>query len=92
MAANAGIAKWQTAILWVAFSLYALSRVFQLYPDKFPILLIVGLQVVPRVTDASGRQWFTMDILIACALISVLAMLPMTLLSWHRLKIDEARG
>jgi uncharacterized membrane protein len=47
MAANAEIAKWQTAILWVTLLLYAQGRVLQLFPDKFPILLIVFLQVVP---------------------------------------------
>jgi len=47
MTANAGIAKWQTATLWVTLSIYASSRVFQLYPEKFPILLLVCLQVVP---------------------------------------------
>jgi hypothetical protein len=30
-----------------------------------------------------------MDILIACTLISVLAMGPMALLAWHRLKMQE---
>jgi uncharacterized membrane protein len=43
----------------------------------------------PAVTDASGRQWFTMDILFACSLISVLAMVPMALLAWHRLEVQE---
>jgi uncharacterized membrane protein len=47
MAAIAGFAKSQTAILWVTLFFYALGRVFQLYPDKFPILLLVCLQVVP---------------------------------------------
>jgi putative membrane protein len=43
----------------------------------------------PAVIDASGKQWSTMDILIACTLISVLAMGPMALLAWHRLKMQE---
>jgi len=56
-------------------------------------LLVFRAGLFPRsVIDASGRQWLTMDILIACTLISVLAMLPMTLLSWHRLKVEEARS
>jgi uncharacterized membrane protein len=47
MAANHGIAKWQTLVLWTALLLYALGRVTQLYPDKIPIQFIVFLQVVP---------------------------------------------
>lgn len=43
----------------------------------------------PAVIDASGKQWSTMDILIVCTLISVLAMGPMALLAWHRLKMQE---
>jgi putative membrane protein len=43
------------------------------------------------ITDASGKQWLTMDILLACTLVTVFAMLPMTYLSWHRLKAQEAR-
>jgi putative membrane protein len=44
------------------------------------------------VTDASGRQWLTIDILVACSLISVLAMGPMVFLAWHRLKIQEVES
>jgi uncharacterized membrane protein len=56
----------------------------------FGNLLIFKKGLFPRaVIDASGRQWLTMDILIACALISALAMGPVALLAWHRLKIQE---
>ncbi len=43
----------------------------------------------PSVTDASGRQWLTMDILAACVVVSVFAMIPVALLSWRRLKAQE---
>jgi len=46
MAERAGIAKWQTAVLWAALLLYALGRLLQPYPERFPVLLIVLLQVV----------------------------------------------
>ena len=46
----------------------------------------------PMVTDASGRQWMTMDILIACTLVSIFAMGSMTLLAWHRLNAQEAEA
>lgn len=47
MARNASVARWQTGILWASLFLYALGRVIQLYPERFSILLIVFLQVVP---------------------------------------------
>lgn len=47
MAANSGIAKWQTAVLWTALLVYALSRICQLYPDIFSIQLIVFMQIAP---------------------------------------------
>src|SRR5580704_9494462 len=43
----------------------------------------------PAVTDASGRQWITMDILVACTLISILAMGPAALLAWRRLESSD---
>ena len=55
-------------------------------------LLVFRRGLFPRsVVDASGRQWLTMDILVACALVSIFAMLPITLLCWRRLKTLEAR-
>ena len=47
MTTNAGVAKWQSTILWSTLFIYAVGRVLQLYPERFPILLIVSLQVVP---------------------------------------------
>jgi putative membrane protein len=44
----------------------------------------------PTVTDASGRTWLTADILVACSLVSILAMGPIALLAWHRLKLHVA--
>jgi uncharacterized membrane protein len=41
------------------------------------------------VTDPSGRQWLTTDILIACTAMTILAMGPMALLAWHRLQAEE---
>jgi uncharacterized membrane protein len=46
----------------------------------------------PSVIDASGKQWLTMNILVASTLISVFAMLPMTILSWYRLRTQEAQS
>jgi uncharacterized membrane protein len=55
-------------------------------------LLVFRRGLFPRsVVDASGRQWLTMDILVACALVSIFAMLPVTLVCWRRLKTIEAR-
>jgi Flp pilus assembly protein TadB len=34
-------------------------------------------------------QWLTMDILAACVMVSVFTMIPVTLLSWQRLKAQE---
>lgn len=54
-------------------------------------LLVFRAGLFPAsVTDASGRQWLTMDILIACVVVSVFTMIPVTLLSWHRLKTQAA--
>jgi putative membrane protein len=54
-------------------------------------LLVFKAGLFPHaVTDASGRQWLTMDILVACVVVSVFTMIPVTLLSWHRLKAQEA--
>jgi putative membrane protein len=53
-------------------------------------LLVFRAGLFPRsITDASGRQWLTMDILIACVVVSVFTMIPVTVLSWHRLKAQE---
>ncbi len=59
----------------------------------FGNLLVFRAGLFPHaVTDASGRRWLTMDILIACTLVSVLAMLPLAILAWHRLRALEARS
>jgi uncharacterized membrane protein len=56
-------------------------------------LLIFRTGLFPRaVTDATGRTWMTMDILVVCTLVSVLAMGPMALLAWHRLRIQEVES
>jgi putative membrane protein len=54
-------------------------------------LLILRVPMAPSVvTDASGRQWMTMDILGVSMLTSLLVMLPLALLAWLRLKEQEA--
>jgi len=42
-----GVAKWQTVVMWLLLVLYAAARIFQQYPDRFPMLLIVAMQVLP---------------------------------------------
>lgn len=94
-------------LFYLAFALYCRGNPAQFMPSSRSYwraailcygicasgnLLVFRTGLFPRwVIDASGRQWFTMDILVACALISVFAMLPLTLLSWHRLRVEEAR-
>jgi uncharacterized membrane protein len=57
----------------------------------FGNLLVFRAGLFPHsVTDASGRQWLTMDILVACVVVSVFTMIPVTLLSWRRLKAQDA--
>lgn len=91
-------------VFYVAFALYCRNRPVH-WPSsrsyrRAPIflygicavgnLLVLRLPMAPpTVTDASGRQWITMDILTACALISLLVMMPMALIAWHRLKVEE---
>ena len=59
----------------------------------FGNLLIFKAGLFPTaVTDASGRRWITMDILVACTLISLFAMGTMVLLAWHRLRIQEVES
>lgn len=48
-------------------------------------LLILRLPMAPPVVfDAAGKQWFTLDILASCTLISLLVMAPLALLAWLR--------
>lgn len=59
----------------------------------FGNLLIFKAGLFPySVTDASGKTWLTMDILIACTLVSLFAMVPMALLAWHRSRVQEANS
>ena len=52
--------------------------------------LILKLPMAPPVvTDASGKQWLTSDILGSCILVSLLLMLPFALLAW--LRVQELR-
>jgi hypothetical protein len=49
-------------------------------------LLLLWLPMAPpMVTVGSGKQWSTVGILEACALMSTLVMAPMSLLAWLRL-------
>ena len=68
---------WRAAIL--CYGMCALGNLLIFRAGLFPA----------AVTDASGRHWITMDILVACVLISVLAMLPMALIAWHRLRVQK---
>lgn len=65
---------WCTAIL-----LYATCAVGN------PLILRVPM-APPVVTDATGKQWLTADILGACTLMSLLLMTPIALLAWLRLR------
>jgi len=54
-------------------------------------LLTIRLPMAPpTVTDAAGRHWTTSNILTTCALISLLVMVPMAVLAWHRLEVQAA--
>ncbi len=66
---------WQAAV--VCYGVCAFGNLFIFRTGLFPAAVI----------DASGRQWLTMNILVACTLISVLAMGPVTVLAWHRVKV-----
>ena len=68
---------WRSAIL--LYALCAFGNLFILWLPMAP----------PVVTDASGKQWRTMDILGTCTLMSLFAMGPMALLAWLRLKKAE---
>lgn len=49
--------------------------------------LILRLPMAPPVvTDASGKQWITADILRSCVLVSLLVMTPFALLAWLRVR------
>jgi putative membrane protein len=50
-----------------------------------PLILRVPM-APPVVTDATGKQWLTADILGACTLMSLLLMTPLALLAWLRLR------
>jgi putative membrane protein len=71
---------WRSAIL--CYGVCALGNLLIFKAGLFPT----------GVTDASGRHWITMDILVACVLISVLVMTPMALLAWHRLSTQEVES
>jgi hypothetical protein len=86
-AAFAGYCERQTIIAaptrqsfwYVPILLYATCAVGNLLILRVPM-------APPVVTDASGKQWFTADILGACTLTSLLLMTPVALLPWLRLR------
>jgi len=56
-------------------------------------LLLFRLPGVPStVIDASGKRWITQDIFAACAMNSVLLMVPFAVLAWLRLAKAEQGG
>ncbi|HEY1896559.1 MAG TPA: carotenoid biosynthesis protein [Terracidiphilus sp.] len=71
---------WRSAIL--CYGVCALGNLLIFKAGLFPT----------AVTDATGRHWITMDILVACVVISVLVMTPMALLAWHRLSAQETES
>lgn len=91
-------------LFYQAFALYCRFTPIQPAPDSrsywraailcygvcaFGNLLIFRSGLFPTaVIDATGRHWLTMNILITCTLISVLAMGPVAVLAWHRLKVQ----
>jgi uncharacterized membrane protein len=95
-------------LFYQAFALYCRANPIQPTPSsrsywRVPILcygvcaygnlLIFRTGLFPHaVTDATGRTWLTMDILVVCTLVSVFAMGPMALLALHRLKAQEANS
>jgi uncharacterized membrane protein len=70
---------WRTAIL-----LYATCALGNLLILKLPM-------AHPVVTDATGKQWLTDDILGGCTLMSLLLMVPFALLAWLRL-MEKLQG
>ncbi|MGA9671038.1 MAG: carotenoid biosynthesis protein [Terracidiphilus sp.] len=93
-------------LFYLSFALYCRAnpiRQTQSFPSywRFPILcygicaygnlFIFRTGLFPHaVTDAAGKTWMTADILLACSLVSILAMGPIALLAWHRLNLQEA--
>ena len=91
---------------YLAFALYSrarpllsppLDRSYWRVPILFYTVCAIGNLLIfrlpmtpPVVADATGKMWMTADVLEACALISMLVMLPMALLAWLRLKEQEA--
>ncbi len=69
---------WRAAI--VCYGVCALGNLSIFREGLFP----------QSAVDASGRLWMTADILLASALVSLLAMTPMALLAWYRLRVQEA--
>jgi len=65
---------WYTAIL--VYATCALGN---------PLILRLPM-APPVVTDATGKQWLTADILGDCTLMSLLLMTPLALLAWLRLR------
>jgi hypothetical protein len=69
---------WRAAI--VCYGVCALGNLLIFKAGLFP----------DSAVDATGKRWMTIDILIACTVVSLFAMLPMVLLAWHRLRVQEA--
>lgn len=94
-------------LFFQVFALYCKHKVKSRYPTSpsywraaillyavcaFGNLLILRLPMAPStVIDSSGRQWVTAEILFAGALISCLAMGPIALFAWLRLRLQESR-
>ena len=71
---------WRAAI--VCYGVCAVGNLFIFRHGLFP----------HAVVDATGRGWMTMDILVACVVVSLFAMTPVALIAWHCLEVQEAHG
>jgi putative membrane protein len=76
--APASRGRWRAAI--VCYGVCAVGNLLIFREGLFP----------HAVVDATGRQWMTMDILVACVMVSLFAMTPAALIAWHRLEVHEA--
>jgi len=65
---------WRPAIL--VYAICALGNLLVLWQPMAP----------PIVTDPSGRQWLTANILADCVLVSLVVMVPLAALAWVRLR------
>jgi uncharacterized membrane protein len=66
-----------------AILMYAVCAMGNLFILKLPM-------APPVVADATGKQWFTSNILICCVSVSLLVMTPFALLAWLQVRRPDA--